>query len=326
MKKLPFISCLILLIVCGVNDNTFSWGFWAHKKINHQAVFTLPSGMIGFYKNHIDYLTKHSTDADKRRNIMPDEAPRHYINPERFGVANIDSIPEKWSDAVLIYGYDSLKEYGILPWYVMEMMYQLTNAFKERNVDRILKCSANMGHYIADAHVPLHVTSNYNGQMTGQEGIHAFWESRIPELFGDGYDYLVGKASYIHDPLKTIWQVVADSYSAKDSVLEFEKRLNDSFPSDKKFVIEKKGKKLIKVISKEYAEAYNSSMNGMIERRMRASILLVGSLWYTAWVNAGQPDMLPIETLQASDSLNVPITPFERLVTPIKTNNNGHVD
>jgi hypothetical protein len=32
-------------------------------------------------------------------------------------------------------------------------------------------------------------------------------------------------------------------------------------------------------------------MKGMVERRMRAAILSVGSYWYSAWVDAGQPDL-----------------------------------
>ncbi len=32
-------------------------------------------------------------------------------------------------------------------------------------------------------------------------------------------------------------------------------------------------------------------MNGMVERRLTHSIITVGSYWYTAWVNAGQPDL-----------------------------------
>jgi hypothetical protein len=29
----------------------------------------------------------------------------------------------------------------------------------------------------------------------------------------------------------------------------------------------------------------------MIERRMRDAIIAVGSVWYTAWVDAGQPNL-----------------------------------
>jgi hypothetical protein len=36
---------------------------------------------------------------------------------------------------------------------------------------------------------------------------------------------------------------------------------------------------------------YHLRLNQMVERRLKASILGVGSMWYTAWVNAGQPDL-----------------------------------
>jgi len=339
-KKILF-CFLIFILVFGINNDCFSWGFWAHKKINHQAVFTLPAEMLVFYKNHIDYITKHAIDPDKRRYLNKNENPRHFINPERFcaglqihnskvGITNpnqlIDSIPRNWSDAVYKYSEDSLKEYGIVPWYIYEMLGRLTAAFKERNVDKILKNSADIGHYIADAHVPLHCTENYNGQFTNQVGIHAFWESRIPELFGDKYDFFVGNAKYIKDPQTAIWKVIKESYIASDSVLKFEKILNDKFPSDKKFSIEKRGRKTIKAYSYEYSLAYSNMLGGMVERRMRASILMVGSLWYTAWVNAGQPDLSIIENKEASLELMNQLKLEEQERKKINNGENGHTD
>ena len=116
MKKKVLLIILVLVLVFGFNNNSFSWGFWAHKKINHQAVFTLPAAMLVFYKNHIDYVTKHAIDPDKRRYLNKNENPRHFINPERFcaglqiqhRVACLDSIPRNWNDAINKYSEDSL--------------------------------------------------------------------------------------------------------------------------------------------------------------------------------------------------------------------------
>jgi hypothetical protein len=171
------------------------------------------------------------------------------------------------------------------------MMFRLTKAFEEGNFDRILRLSAELGHYVADAHVPLHTTENYNGQMTDQKGIHGFWESRLPELFSDNYDFMVGRAQYIDKPLDYAWKTVIASHAAKDSVLLFEAELNAEWPSDRKYSMENRGQVLMKVYSQEYAEEYHNRMNGMVERRMRAAIHGIGSLWYTCWVNAGQPDL-----------------------------------
>jgi hypothetical protein len=117
-----------------------------------------------------------------------------------------------------------LKAYGINPWHVDKMMFKLTEAFKKENIDLILHYSADLGHYIADGHVPLHTTENYNGQLTGQRGIHGFWESRIPELKSTSYDFFIGKADYISNPSNFIWNRILESSKATDSVLLFEKQ------------------------------------------------------------------------------------------------------
>ncbi len=67
------------------------------------------------------------------------------------------------------------------------MLSRLTFAFKERNQARILKLSAEIGHYISDAHVPLHASHNHNGQFTGQNGIHGYWNDMNEPALGGSY-------------------------------------------------------------------------------------------------------------------------------------------
>jgi hypothetical protein len=285
---------LVLLLMVPFGSNMlFSWGFFAHKRINRLATFTLPPEMIGFYKRNINFITEHAVDPDKRRYAVTDEAPRHYIDIDHYGegMDAFKQVPRKWSEAVKKYSEDTLLAYGTVPWHIDIMVFKLTKAFEEGNLDRILRLSAEIGHYIGDAHVPLHTTENYNGGMTDQKGIHGFWESRLPELFSDNYDFLVGRAEYIDDPLKYAWEMVEASHAAKDSVLLFEAEMNREWPTDRKYTMENRGAVLMKVYSQEYSEEYHRRLNGMVERRMRASIHAIGSLWYTCWVNAGQPDL-----------------------------------
>lgn len=269
------------------------------------AVFTLPPEMVGFYKKHIEFISEHAVDPDKRRYAVKDEAARHYIDIDRYGDHPFDSIPKQWTKAVEKYTEDTLKAHGIVPWHIDIMTYRLTDAFKDLDISRIVQYSAELGHYVSDAHVPLHTTANYNGQLTNQKGIHGFWESRIPELYAESYDYLVGRAEYVEKPLDKAWKAVKASFAAKDSVLLFEAELNKSFPPDRKYSYESRGAKSVKVYSEEYSKAYDLKLNGMVERRMRESIILTGSLWYTAWVNAGQPDLSKIENRNFSDSLKL---------------------
>jgi len=178
-----------------------------------------------------------------------------------------------------------------VPWHVAAMLNWLTKAFEERDANKILSLSSDLGHYIADAHVPLHTTENYNGQLTGQKGIHALWESRIPELLGSDFDCLVGRAEYLENPLEEMWLVVKKSHSYLDSVLLIEKELGLTLPSDQKYALESRGASTIRQYSQEYALAYNRRMGDMVEIRMQKAIKMVGDMWYTAWVNAGQTNL-----------------------------------
>ena len=285
---------LIIFIVSFFQETATSWGFFGHKKINRMAVFTLPPEMIKFYKKNIEYITEHAVDPDKRRYALEGEAPRHYIDIDHYVHAGGDPfavVPKKWYDAVDKFTEDTLQAYGIVPWHVDRMVKRLTKAFETKDVDYILRVSADLGHYVGDSHVPLHTTENYNGQLTGQRGIHGFWESRLPELKAKDYDFFVGRAEYVENILEDEWEVVKVSFNAKDSVLDLERKLNNEFPSDQKYSHENRGVSLVKTYSEEYSTAYHDMMNGMVERRLTNSIITVGSYWYTAWINAGQPNL-----------------------------------
>lgn len=347
------------------------WGFFGHRRINRMAVFTLPPEMMVFYKQHIEYITEHAVDPDKRRYATKYEAPRHYIDIDRWDVYPFERVPRNWTDALRQYtdvyyvtaardtvhlfgnevvtadgdflqsasgviveqrayrdffydnvlpqyyeenwpiscdslaqliGYeldcktafamDRFTEHGVLPYHLLRMQDYLTEAFRERDPARVLRLSAEIGHYIGDAHVPLHTTENYNGQLTDQVGIHAFWESRLPELYADErYDFFVGKPVYIENPKEYFWDMVLESHELLDSVLLIEKELSQTFPEDKQYCYEERLGLTIRTQCEAYARAFHERMQGMVERRMRDAIHAIASSWYTAWVDAGQPDM-----------------------------------
>ena len=304
---------LLLCIVMLMQQSAKCWGFYGHRKINYMAVFLLPPEMLWLYKSNIAYLEEHAVDPDKRRYSVPVEAARHYIDIDHYGSYPYTALPRNWDSAVAKFGEDTLQQYGIVPWWVQVMQRRLTTAFKEKDQQKILRLSAEIGHYISDAHVPLHACTNHNGQHTNQGGIHAFWESRVPELFADNsYDFMIGKAQYLPNPGAFIWARVLESGAAADTVLRTEAQLTRSFAADAKYSYEERQGKIIRQYSTAFAAAYQQQLNGMIERRMRQSILAVASFWYTAWVDAGQPDLskltnttLTAADLKAMDSLNL---------------------
>ena len=320
MKKILRSSTLLIaLLICYLPS--FCWGFFAHQKINYYACFLLPPEMMVLYKPNIAFLSEHAVDPDKRRYAVKEEGPRHFIDIDYYGKYPFDSLPHKWKDAVAKYSEDTLQSQGIVPWHVQVMLERLTNAFKEKNYSSIMKNSAELGHYIADAHVPLHANSNHNGQYTNQRGIHGFWESRVPELLAEkDWDFMIGKAAYVKDPGAYIWARVLESAKASDSVLNFERELSKQFPADKKYSFEDRKGKVIRQYSTAFTLAFNKKLDGMVERRMRLSILSIASFWYTAWVNAGQPDLKNLVNQKFSDA---DVKEFEGLNS--RWNNGGKI-
>jgi len=300
--KKPVVTCLFFLICLPVLGFQPRWGFWAHRRINRLAVLRLPEEMQFFYKKNIDYLTENAVNPDRRRYAVVGEAERHFIDLDVYGDSALQILPKYWPDAVKKIGEDSLRKHGIVPWHLQTAAFQLTEAFKAKDAGRILRLSADLGHYVADAHVPLHTTRNYNGQLTSQEGIHAFWESRLPELFAEDYELWIGETKYLDKITDEIWNVVAASHTASDSVFLFEKELTKTFEPDKKFSYELRNNVLTRTYSKEFSERYHQMLKGQVQRRMKASVKMVGDMWYTCWVNAGQPDLKEISGFSLNET------------------------
>jgi hypothetical protein len=290
MKKAIY-SIFIFTSLCMLpSQPLFSWGFFAHQRINRLAIFTLPPDMIVFYKKHIRYLMENSVKPDMRRYAVVNEAPRHYIDAEAYGDSALWKMPFTWKEAIEKIGEDSLMKHGIVPYHIQGMKHQLIKAFQNKDGRNILRISAEIGHYIADANVPLHTTSNYNGQKTGQEGIHAFWESRLPELFSDEYDFFVGKAQLEEHTQLRAWRAVQQANTCLDSVLTIERNLTQQYGEARKYAIEGSNKN-VKTYSRDFSGKYHQQLNSQVERQMRRSIKMIGDFWFTCWVEAGQPKL-----------------------------------
>lgn len=289
-------SFLLLMALCALPVPAgYCFGFFAHRKINRMAVFTLPPEMIGFFRKHVEYLSEHSVDPDKKAHAVAGEATRHYIDIDHYGAHPFDSMPMRWQDAIDKYTLDSLEEHGLLPWHVNLMLGRLTRAFAARNADLIVYYAAHLGHYIADACTPLHTTLHYNGKLPSQRGIHALWESRLPELLASESHYLTGRAHYVQAPLARVWELIRTSHYKADSIMEAFNIVSNQFAADRVFSYQVRGRSMTRGFSREFSQAFNAQMEHMVERQMRLAIKTTGDFWYTAWVNAGQPDLIQLE-------------------------------
>ena len=271
----------------------FCWGFYAHKHINKHAIYSLPeSSLLIFFKTNSDFITANAVKPDQRRYIIKEEACRHYIDLDVYKKdTSLKSLPKYFSQAQEILSADTLEKHGILPWHIFKTYNMLVKAMKDKDAERILRIASDLGHYIGDANVPLHTTHNYNGQLTNQVGIHGLWETRVPELLSKDYDLLAGKAAYIDDVQALAWNTVYTSNNAVDSVLKFEAQLSASISEDHKYSFEERNGITLRTYSPAFANQYSNLLKGQVERQMQNAIKTLADVWYTAWIDAGQPDL-----------------------------------
>lgn len=301
-----------LFLLVWLFTSAFQWGFFGHRLITKLAIYTLPSELNGFYKRNAQAIIARSVVPDQRRYVILEEGPRHYIDLDLY--EHPDSIPRYWNEAVERYGEDFLEDNGHGPWYTYFTYRRLINAFAAKDHLNIIRLSSDLAHYIADANVPLHTTSNYNGQLTNQHGIHGFWETRLPQLYSDDYDFLVGQAEYLVDPHSEIWQGVMQAHQMVDSVLIVEKLATEKVGQKHKFGYEDRGRSTVRVYSEKYSREYHDLMP-KVEQQMQRSVKMIGDFWFTAWVEAGQPDLndLPEQEI-ASDS-----TELKPSISPVRS-------
>lgn len=300
MKLKILKTSFILLLITGSISLALAWGQWGHKHISRAAVFALPPEMRTFFYNHIDFITEGAVVPDLRRSIINDknEPPRHYIDIEDFKIP-LDSFPKTSEEAFEKYGSAFLNKTGYLPWYIQTLTEKLTKAFKKGNKSEILFIATDLSHYLGDANQPLHTSSNYDGQLTNQKGIHALWESTLPQMFGSAYDFKTVPAKYIPDIAAETWKIIVESHSLVDTILAKDKEVRSRFTKDNMYKKDSSGNTVMfynsPVFSDEYTKQFNIALDGMVEHQLRLSIYDVACFWYTAWVNAGKPNLISLD-------------------------------
>ncbi|TGE25466.1 hypothetical protein E5K00_09830 [Hymenobacter aquaticus] len=287
MKK--HLLTLAIVLLCPFLSS--GWGFLAHRTINQVAVYTLPKGMQGFYYRHMPEIVRLATAPDERRDDDPKEAPKHYIDMDHYGDDPFGAMPKLWEKAVAKYSADTLRKYGTVPWIVMETKEALTEAFRARDTVAIVRLSAELGHYVADAYVPLHTTVNYDGQLTNQQGMHSLWESKLPERHLAEWKLDSEKAEYLKDPLKDIWLAVQQSYGFLGDTFDKEEKVTRNFTTETKYTFSHKYGKTRRAYSDAFADAYHKEVGGQVAYRLKQAPTLVASMWLTAWQDAGKPDL-----------------------------------
>jgi hypothetical protein len=268
------------------------WGFLVHRTVNQLAVYQLPEPLQPFFYENMEYLVKNAVRPDLRRSFDTSEAPKHYIDAEMYGDSAMWKMPQSWNKAVEKFSKDTLDEYGYVPYWITAMKEKLTNAFRKRNRDSILYYAADIGHYIGDAHVPLHTTENYDGQLTNQKGLHNLWEATVPELMIDQYQlYSKHKAKYLNDPAAAIWRTVRSSFVMLPNVFNQETEASKGFTDSTKYRKQIRNGREVKVYTSDFAKEYGKRLGKTVNQRLLQASNQIADFWYTSWVDGGKPDL-----------------------------------
>lgn len=280
---------LSLLLVCGF---LVSWGFLAHKTLQQIAIYPLPADLGLFFYANQDYIVQQSIRPDVRRKDDKTEDSKHYLDMDApvFGPNYRTDIPHDFKQAVMKYSFDSLRKEGLVPWEVNRVYGRLVNAFKQEMRDSVLFYAADLGHYVSDAHVPLHTTRNHDGQLTNQKGMHVLWESLVPEAQLKNYAlYQPQAASYIAKPQDFIFQVLLESHAMLPEMFKVETEVRQALGEEKSFKMVERYGKMQRYYTDEFIQAYGDKLGSSIQARMIQSSHRVASFWYSAWKDAGSP-------------------------------------
>ena len=278
---LSLLAALLLL-----PSNASAWGFEAHKFIVDRAIDLLPAGLRPFFEANRAFIVERSIDPDLWRNAgFTEEPPNHFLDLDAYGAHPFPDLPREYDAALKKYGIDALKDNGMLPWRTQEIAGRLIRGFDsvKRNGQYahsdIRFFSAIIGHYVADAHVPLHAVRNYNGQLTGQTGIHNRWEDELFIRYRAQLAIKPGPLKPITAERDFIFETLLDSSQLAGGVLSADKHaIGDSDSYDDR-----------------YFATFFAATRPVLERRLSDAITAVASIITSAWEQAGQPPVPAVE-------------------------------
>lgn len=272
-----FIVIVALLAFFVLPRPAAAWGIEVHKFIMAKAIALLPAEIRPYFQKYEAGIVEHAGDPDLWRTVgWLEEPPRHFVDMDSYGPYPFKELPHDYDEAVKRYGLDFVLKNGTLPWRSEEIYKKLVEAFKQQapySRENIRLFSSVLAHYVADAHQPFHAAANYDGQLTGQWGVHARFES---ELF-DRYESKVHLSPTLlaspGNPREFVFAALTASFPYVQQVLDVDKTAvgNREFYDD------------------EYFDKFFAGVKPILEKRLSDSVAGVAAMISAAWVEAGRP-------------------------------------
>jgi hypothetical protein len=274
-----------------------AWSFRAHETINGTACDLVPAEASPFFQANKDYIVRHSGDPDlwaqgklpDGRRVSPEEPPRHFIDLDELDEPPFEKIPQLYEEAVRQFGRDRLNGAGTVPYRIQDLTRRLTAAFERKDWSRAVRLASWLGHYTADAHMPLHTTKNYDGKETGNDGIHKRFEVEMIDRFPEFTTLTASPARpvrYVRNVPAFVFAFTLSSYRYVSKLLQADDVARQADPN---------------LGDRYFRELHDASAGRLAMQRMTDSAYDLAALWYTAWVDAGKPRLPDTPAPQLSD-------------------------
>lgn len=283
MRRL--IVLLGVLAVAAMPTPTHAWGYEAHKAIMDRAIGLLPAELRPFFEQYRSTLVEHVIDPDlwQTAGFDSQESPNHFLDLdwEGYGKYPFSGLPRDYTAAVAKFGKQRIEQNGTVPWRVEEVYGNLRRAFEayERRGPfgrfDILFFSAWLTHYVSDAHVPFHAVFNYDGQLTGQHGIHTRFEAYLFERYREQWTIAPKAIASVKNPKDYIFDVVLQGTQLAPPILKSDL---DAIGSRDEY-------------DDAYYAAFFKDNRAVVERRLNESMAASAAMIAGAWEAAGKPAM-----------------------------------
>lgn len=280
-RAVRLLAALALLFGGPGGGEALAWGLAGHRIITAEAAARMPPEAGTLFETGAARLQEASLEPDAvwKGRDGAEERVRHYINLDALAEPPFSGFPRTRREAESRFGAETVRRNGVLPWRVTEMLAELEKAMRGGSRDRVLSAAGWLAHYAADLFEPLHLTSNFDGQKTCNQGIHKAFETELIESRREAYARAVARGKraveIIADPEGSILEWMRTSYGLVDKVLA----------ADSASV------RAMKEGHADYWESLDRRAGPIAQRQMSAAANAVASLWYTAWDAAGRPEL-----------------------------------
>ena len=285
-QKIQHILLYVFIFLCGFP--VYPWGFKAHRQINQDALTLVAPGLRQFFTAYSDSIVNKAVEPDTRKKTHPEEYPRHFLDIDKYGEYPVFSLPHMYNNAAAQYGEETLEKNGTLPWWINWSVDSLTVAMRSRNLPGILHWAAFLGHYVADAHQPLHAIKNYDGQLTGNKGIHRRYETAMVDHYFDQYHFHPVAVDTISSPLDAAFAIIKESYLLSPIIIQADDIATCGMSQED---IEALHQHYDLTRDSVYFSRLYEQLGTFTWNRLSLASSRLALFWNYAWEQAGRPDL-----------------------------------